>query len=110
MRFVVDAQLPPALARLLDESGHTAEHVAELGMEASSDSAIWDYAENHGAIVVTKDEDFRNRRSQGRDSGPVIVWLRFGNTSRKALQDWFKPLLPGIETLIDQGDRLIEVR
>jgi len=33
-----------------------------------------------------------------------------GNTSRKALLDWFKPLLPGIETLLAKGDRLIEVR
>ena len=41
---------------------------------------------------------------------PVIVWLRVGNTSRKALLKWFEPLLPKIESLIDQGDRLIEVK
>jgi predicted nuclease of predicted toxin-antitoxin system len=110
MHFVVDAQLPPALAKLLIDGGHTAEHVANLGMEASSDSEIWDHASKTGAIIVTKDEDFRNRRNQSHDSDPVIVWLRVGNTSRKALLDWFKPLLPGIETLITQGDRLIEVR
>jgi predicted nuclease of predicted toxin-antitoxin system len=30
MRFLVDAQLPPALARSVAERGHTAEHVYHL--------------------------------------------------------------------------------
>jgi predicted nuclease of predicted toxin-antitoxin system len=46
---------------------------------------------------------------QGKAS-PIIVWLRVGNTSRRALLEWFEPLLPQIETLISQGDRLIEIR
>ncbi len=46
---------------------------------------------------------------QGKTS-PVIVWLRIGNTSRRALLQWFEPLLPQIETLISQGERLIEIR
>jgi predicted nuclease of predicted toxin-antitoxin system len=41
MRFIVDAQLPPALARWLAAKGHEAEHVADLQMEAASDAAIW---------------------------------------------------------------------
>ncbi|MGM0984784.1 MAG: DUF5615 family PIN-like protein [Pseudomonadota bacterium] len=46
MRFLVDAQLPPALARWLTEQGHHAEHVADLKMEAASDAAIWRWALN----------------------------------------------------------------
>jgi predicted nuclease of predicted toxin-antitoxin system len=33
MRFVVDAQLPPALARYLSSLGHDAEHVFDLDMK-----------------------------------------------------------------------------
>jgi hypothetical protein len=40
MRFLVDAQLPPALARWLSGKGHEAEHVADRQMEAASDTAI----------------------------------------------------------------------
>ena len=40
MRFLVDAQLPPALARWLVAAGHEAEHVGDRGMEAASDAAI----------------------------------------------------------------------
>ena len=62
MRFVVDAQLPPALARRLETLGHTAEHVADRGMASASDSAVRDYAARVGAVIVTKDEDFAIRR------------------------------------------------
>ena len=40
MRFLVDAQLPPALARWLAGRGHTAEHVADLMMAGASDRMI----------------------------------------------------------------------
>ncbi len=41
MRFLVDAQLPPALARWLTERGHHAQHVADIGMMAATDHQIW---------------------------------------------------------------------
>ncbi len=109
MRFVVDAQLPPALARLLASLGHYAEHVADIGLRDADDSPIWDYALKHQATLVTKDEDFPHRFRQGV-TAPVIVWLRIGNTSRRALLEWFEPLLPQIEGMIRQGECLIEVR
>ena len=109
MRFLVDAQLPPALARLLQSQGHVAEHVADIGLRHAEDSSIWTYALSHQAIIITKDEDFPQRMRQAKFS-PVIVWLRMGNTSRSALLDCFGPLLPQIETFIAKGDRLIEIR
>lgn len=109
MRFVVDAQLPPALARLLASHGHQAEHVADIGLLEAGDSSIWRYAMENQAVLVTKDEDFPHRFRQG-GSAPVILWLRVGNTSRRALLEWFGRLLPQIETMIQQGESLIEVR
>ena len=84
MRFVIDAQLPPALARLLVAHGHTAEHVANIGLHDADDSPIRAYALEYQAIIITTDEDFPHRLQQSKTS-PVIVWLRIGNTSRRAL-------------------------
>ena len=56
MRFLVDAQLPPAW-RYLEERGHVAEHVADAGLLSAPDAAIWEYAIAHAAVVITKDED-----------------------------------------------------
>jgi predicted nuclease of predicted toxin-antitoxin system len=44
MKFIVDAQLPPALAHWLREQGHQAEHVTEVGLREADDSPIWHYA------------------------------------------------------------------
>jgi predicted nuclease of predicted toxin-antitoxin system len=109
MRWIVDAQLPPALAKLLSNCGHQAEHVEDAGLRNSSDTAIWDYALKHGAVIATKDEDFPSRALVARQT-PVIVWLRIGNSSRKALISWFQPLLPDIEKRINAGETLIEIR
>jgi len=109
MHFVVDAQLPPALARMLAGLGHTAEHIADIGLRDADDSPIWEYAMEKEAVIVTKDEDFAHRHGQSRIA-PVLVWLRIGNTSRRALLEWIEPIIPQIVDLIEKGDRIIEVR
>ncbi|MBS0184516.1 MAG: DUF5615 family PIN-like protein [Nitrospira sp.] len=43
MNFLIDAQLPPALARLIISLGHGAVHVEEVGILLSTDQAIWNY-------------------------------------------------------------------
>ena len=43
MRFLVDAQLSPALARWAEGHGHLAEHVADVGLTSADDRAIWEY-------------------------------------------------------------------
>lgn len=109
MKFLVDAQLPPALARLLDAAGHEAQHVKDIGLRDALDAAIWDQALRIGAAVITKDEDFAARCLRDEPS-PAVVWLRVGNSSRAALLHWFMPLLPQIIELIEGGETLIELR
>lgn len=58
MRFLVDAQLPPALAGWLRDRGHEAEHVADVGLVGATDAEIAVRAERSAAVLVTKDEDF----------------------------------------------------
>lgn len=58
MRFVVDAQVLPALARWLEAQGCEAEHVADVGMAAAPNIAVWERAKVSGAAIVTKDDDF----------------------------------------------------
>ena len=108
MRFLIDAQLPPALARWLEDHGQIAEHVADLDMAAADDQEIWDYATANGAVIISKDEDFANRRILMRD-GPAIVWIRRGNTTRRELLQWFEPLLPDVLDALGRGEPIIEI-
>ena len=61
MKFLVDAQLPPALAHWLREAGHEAQAVRDIGLRDASDTIIWHHARATRAIIVTKDEDFARR-------------------------------------------------
>ena len=109
VRFLVDAQLPPALARLLEEHGHVAEHVTEIGPADAPDRDLWLYALEHGAVLVTKDEDFADMVATGAEA-PSVVWIRVGNTRRAALLAWFEPLIDQIVEMVSEGSRLIELR
>ena len=108
MRFRVDAQLPPALARWLSGKGHEAEHVADRQMEAASDPAIWDFALQASAAIITKDEDFAQRKVL-TEKGPVVIWIRLPNTRRRELLAWFETVLPDVLSALERGETLIEV-
>jgi predicted nuclease of predicted toxin-antitoxin system len=109
VKFPVDAQLSPTLARALRQAGYEAQAVRELGLREAEDSAIWDRALTDQAVIVTKDQDFADRLLSG-GTAPIIVWLRIGNTSNRALLTWLLPLWPDIISRIQSGDKLIEVR
>ena len=61
MNFLVDAQLPPALARWLTAQGHQATHVFDLGLHTADDPVIWERARGELAVIISKDEDFVDR-------------------------------------------------
>jgi len=106
VNFLVDAQLPPALARWLEAQGHDAVHVREVGLSTASDEAIWRYASEHRLVIVTKDEDFAARRS--REAGPAIVWLRLGNATRRALLMRTEAIWPDVVGWLERGEAIVE--
>ena len=108
MRFLVDAQLPPALARWLAAQGHEAEHISDCGLGGAADTAIWNYAAGVNAVIVTKDEDFAQRKALDR-SGPVTVWIRLPNTRRRELLVRFETVLPRLLQALERGETLIEI-
>jgi predicted nuclease of predicted toxin-antitoxin system len=94
--------------RLASGGGHEAQHVEDVGLRAADDGAIWAYALADGSVILTKDEDFATRSTQTTNP-PVIIWLRVGNTTNRVLRQWIEPRLTGIEQLVSQGHRLVEV-
>jgi len=84
VKFLVDANRPPAFARWLASEGHEAHHVSDLGMTSMSDRAIWQHASDTEACIVTKDEDFVLLQALNR-AGPAVVWIRIGNAAGRSL-------------------------
>lgn len=109
MRFLIDAQLPPSIASVLNEHRHVAEHVNHVGLGDAPDRDLWQYALDHRAVIVTKDEDFAQMVATSRES-PTVVWVRVGNTRRVALLAWFEPLVETIVAMVEAGEQVIELR
>ena len=66
MKFLVDNQLPPALAQYLRKRGFDCEHVLDIGLAEALDIEICRYAEAQERIIVSKDEDFLYLASQSK--------------------------------------------
>jgi predicted nuclease of predicted toxin-antitoxin system len=109
LNFLIDSQLPPALARWITAQGHQAVHVVELGMEATDDSILWEHARKTSAVIVSKDEDFADRWLL-HDEGVALLWIRKGNCSNTALMAWLEPLWPETLRRLEQGETFIELR
>jgi predicted nuclease of predicted toxin-antitoxin system len=109
VNFIIDAQLPPALARWLTSQGQVATHVFDLGFNAADDSLIWQYALTNKAVIITKDEDFADRWLMSERLVP-LVWLRKGNCSTRVLLQWLQPLWAEVLRRLEQGEQVIELR
>jgi predicted nuclease of predicted toxin-antitoxin system len=107
MRFLVDAQLPPAFCGWLRERGHEAVHVFEIGMVAATDSDVAARAEADRTVLVSKDEDFVTLRLPDRFA---FLWLRCGNATNPALATWLEARWERIEATLGAGERFVEVR
>jgi predicted nuclease of predicted toxin-antitoxin system len=108
IRFLIDAQLPPGLARRLAARGYPSEHVNKIKLGIASDTAIWRHAARTGATLVTKDEDFL--AFAARDpAGSQVVWIRLGNIANNALWRAIEPQLEEIIQALNAGEKVVEV-
>ncbi|MEY2879465.1 MAG: hypothetical protein RLZZ15_1845 [Verrucomicrobiota bacterium] len=109
MRFLVDHHLPPALARLLESVGHTAQHVREIGLKEADDATIWRHAVAHGMTMVSKDEDFYFLALAPGGTGR-LVWVKIGNCRKRVLLEKFRGQLGAIVSALESGSRIVEIR
>ena len=108
MKFLIDNQLPPALARFISQNlGVQAYHVADLGLRDARDYEIWRYASS-GLILVSKDEDFV--RIWAHEPITRLLWVRLGNCRRTYLLEVFRRLWPKIIDQFAKGDQVVELR
>jgi predicted nuclease of predicted toxin-antitoxin system len=105
--YLIDAQLPPALAEAMRRSGYDAAHVAEFAMVNATDGAIWNEAISRSAVLITKDRDFSLLRAAKRQ-GPIVLWVRVGNIDNRTLVRQFLAAMPQIVEAVARGEAVIE--
>ena len=109
MKFLVDNQLPAALARFLTAHGHDAQHVLDLKLDEAGDSLIWHQAASENRVLVSKDEDFLYFATRP-DAATALVWVRLPNCRKPTLLAAFERALPDLLTALAAGSRVVELR
>jgi|SRR5215470_12432068 len=89
MRFLLDMNLPPAVAEWLQSKGHDAVHIREIGLGHLPDREVFARAAEEGRIVVTFDLDFGEIAGLAGATGATVLLLRL----RLAHQDYLRQRL-----------------
>ncbi|MBC8042061.1 MAG: DUF5615 family PIN-like protein [Rhizobacter sp.] len=85
MKLLFDQNLSPRLPRTLADVFPESLHVRDIGLRDANDVEIWNYAKQHGFIIISKDSDFQHR-SLLFGSPPKFIWLRVGNCDVKTIE------------------------
>ncbi len=80
MKLLFDENLSPNLPRLLVDIFPDSLHVRDVGMKATDDPTVWDYAKAGDFMIVSKDADMHDL-SLVFGTPPKVIWVRLGNCS-----------------------------
>mgnify|MGYP001602515600 CR=1 FL=1 len=80
MKLLFDHNLSFRLVAALRDLYPGSVHVREVELQAVDDEVVWDYARDHGFLIVSKDAEF-HQRSLVLGAPPKFVWIRLGNCS-----------------------------
>lgn len=99
MKFLLDANLSPALVGPLNEAGHEAAHVVDLEMLTAADAVILNRAADDGYTVITADSDFPMLLALQGAGAPSVVHLRHINELTR--QEQAALLVANLPTVLD---------
>jgi predicted nuclease of predicted toxin-antitoxin system len=73
VRFLLDHDVDAAVGRMLRQRHHECWTAGAVGLATASDDALTVWASGHGAVVVSTDREFGQRRT--RNAIGLHVWL-----------------------------------
>jgi predicted nuclease of predicted toxin-antitoxin system len=86
VKLLFDENLSPSLVGLVREEYPNSTHVRDVGLRGAPDLRLWEHARENGFVIVSKDEDFR-QRSLLEGAPPKVVWLQVGNAGTEAIAE-----------------------
>jgi predicted nuclease of predicted toxin-antitoxin system len=82
VKFLVDENLSPFVAKALVELGHDAVHVDELGAQGVPDDGIMALAAAQARVIISADTDFGALLASTRATKPSVILVRALITQR----------------------------
>jgi len=87
MKLLLDENLSPELAVLIQVQFPGSRHIRDEGLKGQPDDLIWEHARQHGFVILTKDSDFQEK-SVLAGHPPKVIWLRMGNCNTQLILEW----------------------
>jgi len=112
VKLLFDENVSPRLVELLGGVYPESTHVRDAGLRGAADSAIWDHARAEGYVIVSKDDDFR-QRSFYAGAPPKVVWLQVGNAGTAEIAQLLRrevSRLRAFETELDSALLIVRAR
>jgi len=108
VKFLVDLNLSPHLARRLVEADQDAVHCADLELFAATDEHILAVARDEARVVVSADADFGTILARTRASSPSLILVRRSQGRRvEQLVDLVVANLPAVEDDLVAGSIVV---
>lgn len=108
MKFLVDAHLPPALGRLLEEARADAVHSGDLPLQnRTPDERINDLSAEEQRVVISKDTDFYYSHLLHQRPWKLVL-VRTGNIGVRDLNALFTKHLSAILQALEESS-LVEL-
>lgn len=82
--LLFDENLSHRLVQRLQAEYPGSLHVEDLGLRGAPDGHLWNEAAQRGLIVLSKDDDFR-QRALAYGPPPKVVWLPIGNLATSGI-------------------------
>jgi predicted nuclease of predicted toxin-antitoxin system len=89
VKLLLDQNLSPRLERTLEAVYPGSSHVRLLGLRDADDAVVWEFARDHGFIIVSKESDF-HQRSFVLGFPPKVIWIRRGNCPTTDIEKVFR--------------------
>lgn len=102
-KLLFDENLSPRLVELLVEPFPESVRIDDLGLHGCPDGDVWNYAREHGFVLVSKDNDFR-QISFLRGAPPKVVWLRIGNAPTIAVVELLRTRKTDVESFVGDAE------
>ena len=110
MKLLFDENLSPKLVMALADVFPNSAHVDRLGLGGSPDNEVWDYAKQHGFVLISKDSDFYEK-SMLYGHPPKVVWIKQGNCTNRQIQLILRDKVEAIELFYqDANESFIRIR
>ena len=97
MKLLFDENLSPKLPSRLSDLFPNSLHVRDVGMKATNDPIVWDYAKDNDLIIVSKDADMHDL-SLVFGNPPKVIWIRLGNCSTSQVENLLRQKFSAIQS------------